>query len=614
MIANRNTPKIIFLIMAVAVCICFCLVLFNDLIAEAADTIGISMDYETVLFDNDSIISINILIDDDDWNEMLQNAISEEYVQCDVEVNGTAFYNVGIRPKGNTSLTSIANDPITDRYSFKLEFDHYVEGQSCFGLDKLVLNNNYADATNMKEALVYDMYKYLGADASLCSYAKISVNSEYWGIYLALEAPEDSFILRNYGVQSGRLYKPEGVNIGGISGGKRSFDDMFAGAASAMKPPGIQNDSEYISFSRQSDVEESGPQSPGVFGSEPGFDRNELTNRPDMDLDLLGGGSGFSISNGGADLNYTDDELDSYSAIWDGEITNSDKADHRRVVAALKNISEGKDLESSMYVDNLLRYMAVHIFSVNEDSLSGSMAHNYYLYEYGGRLNLLPWDYNLAFGGMGGSSSTSNVVNSPIDNAFSITVFFDSLMADETYHGMYYEYMRQLVSEYVNGGGFDAFYNRTRSLIDEAIKTDPTAFYTYEEYLDAADTLYQVVKLRAESITGQLDGSIPSTKSGQRDSSALIAATDVNIRAMGHMNPGGGAMGEQDMQDEGLSWNVKDAKPLVNDINEKPLTDDFRPVNRLNSSVKFFVYILSAAIFIAAALFAVLYRRRPGKQ
>lgn len=605
--------------MAVAVCICFCLVLFNDLIAEAADTIGISMDYETVLFDNDSIISINILIDDDDWNEMLQNAISEEYVQCDVEVNGTVFYNVGIRPKGNTSLTSIANDPTTDRYSFKLEFDHYVEGQSCFGLDKLVLNNNYADATNMKEALVYDMYKYLGADASLCSYAKISVNSEYWGIYLALEAPEDSFILRNYGVQSGRLYKPEGVNLGGTSGGKRSFDDMFAGAASAMKPPGIQNDSEYISFSRQSDIEESGPQSPGVFGSEPGFDRNELANRPDMDLDLLGDGSGFSISNGGADLNYTDDELDSYSAIWDGEITSSDKADHRRVVAALKNISEGKDLESSMYVDNLLRYMAVHIFSVNEDSLSGSMAHNYYLYEYGGRLNLLPWDYNLVFGGMGGSSSTSNVVNSPIDNAFSITVFFDSLMADETYHGMYYEYMRQLVSEYVNGGGFDAFYNRTRSLIDEPIKTDPTAFYTYEEYLDAADTLYQVVKLRAESITGQLDGSIPSTKSGQRESNALIAVTDVNIRAMGHMNTGGGEMGEQDMQDEGLSWNVKNAKPLVNDINEKPLTDDFQPVNRLNSSVKFFasiasVYILSAAVFIAAALFAVLYRRRPGKQ
>ena len=63
-----------------------------------------------------------------------------------------------------------------------------MDGQTCFGLDKLILNNNYADATNMKEALIYDMYQYLGADASLYNYAEISVNGEYWGVYLALEA------------------------------------------------------------------------------------------------------------------------------------------------------------------------------------------------------------------------------------------------------------------------------------------------------------------------------------------------------------------------------------------------------------------------------------------
>ena len=108
-------------------------------------------------------------------SDMLENAISEEYYSCTVEIGGKTFYQVGIRPKGNTSLSNIANDPTTDRYSFKLEFDHYVEGQTCFGLDKLVLNNNYADATNMKEALIYDMYQYLGADASLYNYAKVSV-------------------------------------------------------------------------------------------------------------------------------------------------------------------------------------------------------------------------------------------------------------------------------------------------------------------------------------------------------------------------------------------------------------------------------------------------------
>ena len=140
------------------------------------------MEYETELFDTNSILTVNILMDETDWNDMLANATAEEYYQCDVEINGTAFYRVAIRPKGNTSLTSIASDPTTDRYSFKLEFDHYVDGQTCFGLDKLILNNNFADATNMKEALIYDMYRYLGADASLYNYAKISVNGEYWGV------------------------------------------------------------------------------------------------------------------------------------------------------------------------------------------------------------------------------------------------------------------------------------------------------------------------------------------------------------------------------------------------------------------------------------------------
>ena len=47
-----------------------------------------------------------------------------------------------------------------------------------------------------------------------------------------------------------------------------------------------------------------------------------------------------------------------------------------------------------MDVDNLLRYMAVHIFSANEDSLSGMMAHNYYLYEAGGKAGTSSLDYN----------------------------------------------------------------------------------------------------------------------------------------------------------------------------------------------------------------------------
>lgn len=543
MIAHKHITKIIAVVMAVAVCLCLCAVAFSGQIAEAIGNTGISMEYETELFDTNSILTVNILMDETGWNDMLANATAEEYYQCDVEINGTAFYRVAIRPKGNTSLTSIASDPTTDRYSFKLEFDHYVDGQSCFGLDKLILNNNYADATNMKETLIYDMYQYLGADASLYNYAKISVNGEYWGVYLALEAVEDSFMLRNYGAQSGKLYKPDSMNIGdGKDFGDFNADDMDFGN---MTPPDTQGNANQANSSTPSQTPDTvdPPQnrdSSGETSAEPSTDSGE---RPSMDFNFAGGKGGFSMSGGGADLNYTDDELDSYETIWDGEVTSTKKSDHKRVVTALKNISEGNDLETYMDIDNLLRYMAVHVFSVNEDSLSGMMAHNYYLYESGGKLNLIPWDYNLALGGMGGSSDATSVVNDAIDNAFSGTNFFDTLMEDETYHSQYYTYLQQLVSEYIDGGGFDAFYERVRSQIDELVKTDPTAFYSYDEYLTAADTLYQVVKLRGQSIQGQLDGSIPSTEEAQRSSDALVDASTLDISVMGSMNTGGGGGG-----------------------------------------------------------------------
>ena len=105
-------------------------------------------------------------------------------------------------------------------------------------------------------------------------------------------------------------------------------------------------------------------------------------------------------------------------------------------------------------------------------------------------------------------------MNDAIDNAFSGTTFFDTLMENETYHSQYYAYLQQLVSEYIDGDGFDAFYTRVRSQIDTLVETGPTAFYSYDEYLTAVDTLYQVVKLRGESIQGQRTGRFsPRTRS-----------------------------------------------------------------------------------------------------
>lgn len=530
MLAHRNFAKLVAVLTAAAVCLSLLAAATGDFLVEALGGKGVTMEYESALFDTDKVLDVNIRIDEDDWQTMLDNAINEEYVSCDVEIGGKTFTNVGIRPKGNTSLSSIVSDPDSDRYSFKLEFDKYVEGQTCFGLDKLVLNNNYTDATNMKEAIVYDMYRFLGADASLYNYAKLSVNGEYFGIYLALEAVEESFMLRNYGAANGALYKPEGMEMGGGKGG----DDGNRGG-------NLPDFGDMPDMGQMPDFGDgAGDAAPGFDGNGDVWVREAADTNEKTDFGNFGnfGSFGSMGGSGGADLNYTDDDLDSYETIWEGEVTDTGKQDHKRVVAALKAVSEGTDLETYFDVDNILRYMAVHTFVVNADSLSGNMAHNYYLYESGGKLNILPWDYNLSFGGMNGGDASS-VVNDAIDTPFSGTQFFDTLLENEEYLEQYHAYLDRLVEEYVFGGGFDAAYTRIRAQIDTSVETDPNALYTYAEYSTAAEMLHETVRLRAESVRGQLDGSIPSTDAGQRtDSSALVDASSIDLSVMGTMMGG----------------------------------------------------------------------------
>ena len=99
---------------------------------------------------------------------------------------GLVYENVAIRGKGNTSLTQVEQYG-NSRYSFKVEFEHYDNALSYYGLDKLSLNNLIQDNTMLKDYLCYQLMGSFGVDAPLCSFVYITVNGEDWGLYLAVE-------------------------------------------------------------------------------------------------------------------------------------------------------------------------------------------------------------------------------------------------------------------------------------------------------------------------------------------------------------------------------------------------------------------------------------------
>ena len=525
--------------------------------------------YASRLFDTSTVHTIDIVMDD--WDSFIENCSDEEYTDCTVIIDGEAYRNVGLRAKGNTSLTSVKSYG-NNRYSFKIEFDHYDDGGNYYGLDKLCLNNIIQDNTYMKDYLTYQLMREFGADAPLCSYSYITVNGDDWGLYLAVEGVEESFLQRNYGSDYGQLYKPDSIDMGGGRGNGRGFDmedfqqRMPEGDMNfdrGMNPDGGMNFNRGMRPDNNMEFDNdmrSDRHTEFNDGMKP-YDNIEFDNGMKSDNNMefergMGGMSGGrSMGSSDVSLIYTDDEFESYINIFGNAKTNLTDADKTRLIESLQQMNNGENIESVVNTEEVIRYFVVHNFVVNFDSYTGSMIHNYYLYEDDGQLSMIPWDYNLAFGGFQSQSDATNLVNYPIDTPVSGgTIDSRPMLAwifgDEEYKELYHRYFAEFIAQCFDSGYVADMIDTVSEMISPYVESDPTKFCTYEEYQDGIAALREFCLLRAESVTGQLDGTIPSTSDGQsQDTSSLIDASNLVISNMGNMgNMMSGGMQERRRQ------------------------------------------------------------------
>ena len=525
--------------------VCVLIITFFFMNADKMGVLAVSSTvsgYESRLFRTSIVHTIDIVMDD--WDTFLENCMNEEYENCTVIIDGDAYKNVAIRAKGNTSLSQVENYG-NNRYSFKIEFDHYDEANTYYGLDKLCLNNIIQDNTYMKDYLTYQLMHAYGADAPLCSYTYITVNGEDWGLYLAVEGVEDAFLKRNYGNDYGALYKPDSMTMGGGRGNGRDFDmgefDFelpMQGEGGEFEPP-IQGEGGEFEPPMQRGREAFGQRQEGFMPRGAGS------------INEMGGGMNGAMESSDVSLIYTDDEYDSYSNIFENAKSTISNSDKKRLIASIKQLNENENIEDILNVEEVIRYFVVHNFVVNFDSYTGSMIHNYYLYEKDGQLSMIPWDYNLAFGGFMSESDATSLINYPIDTPVSggtldSRPMLSWIFENEEYTQMYHQCFAEFISEYFDSGYFSEMIDSLEAMIAPYVEKDPTKFCTYDEFKEGVSALKEFCLLRAESVSGQLDGSIPATSDGQmEDASALIDGNGLAISDMGSMGDmmGGGPHG-----------------------------------------------------------------------
>ena len=522
--------------------------------------------YAEKLFDTSYVHKINISISAEDWSDLKANPTDKTKYQADIEIDGDAVNAVSFSTKGNTSLSSVADDENSDRYSFKVNFGKFVDGQNYYGLDKLNLNNMYADATFMKDYLSYEIFRAAGVDAPLTSYVWLTVNGEDAGLYLAIEDVGESYLERG-GETDTALYKPETEQLNNV--GNMNKDNM-------KNPPDFANNGNNGNNTDNTDNSNDKkshdmPDMDWNNGEKPDFPEMNgympnMYDMPDFSKghggmpDMMGG------NDSGASLKYTDDKIDSYADIFDNAETDVDDNDKKTVISSLKTLSEflsggatAEQLESAVDTKAVINYFAAHNFVLNYDSYTGNMLHNYYLSETDGKLSLIPWDYNLAFGAFGGrgmdksgentSSSTSTaLINTGIDSPLSGAEETDRPMwswiaSNDEYLSIYHQAYDNLLKNYFENGKCDAEIDRVSSMIGEYIEKDEKAFYNADQFDTAVKSLKLFCSLRSQSIRAQLDGTLSATTDKQ-DASSQTDASQLDIQSMGSQGGHNGKDGQ----------------------------------------------------------------------
>lgn len=482
----KKTPVILVFVILL-VLFCFAVFVYPKIGLEPANT---GFKYMDTVFDQSQVTSVDIEMDEEDYTSMIENAADEEMFEANVTINGTTVSNVGIRTKGNLSLRSVVQMEDSERYSFKIDFDYYDSTQSLGGLKKLNLNNNYSDASQMREYMSYKLMGEFGIATPGYSYMYVKINGEERGLYLGVEAIEETFLARTFDKGSDSLYKPDGT---------------------------------------------------------------------------------------GSDLKYISDMYDDYTGI--GAKTNVSDKDEDEFVDFIAAINaEDADLDSVLDVDEMLRYFAANTALVNLDSYQGNMKHNYYLYEEDGIFSILPWDYNMSFGGFGGDrgqggfpnqrdsiesdentetianteameqvipnrdilpSTSANNEEDQIKNRPQMGMIGGNALSDSNINFSIYEpvsgitmeerplinvllssdenvstyetYLSEIASTFLAKEKFTQMVDEVYNLIKPYVEQDPTAFYTVEEFeadVYGDNGIIEFASQRSESILAQLSGDL----------------------------------------------------------------------------------------------------------
>jgi len=162
---------------------------------------------EDWIFDPDMLHTLDIVISEENITKLNDETTAYStgdpvYVPADIWYDGELVEQVGVRIKGRWGSWR----SLSQKSSFKIDFNRYVDGQTFYGLKGLTMNNMVIDCSYMREHIAYQVYRAGGSPAPRTAYTRVSLNGDDFGLYLNVEIVDDVFLRKNFDDARGKLY------------------------------------------------------------------------------------------------------------------------------------------------------------------------------------------------------------------------------------------------------------------------------------------------------------------------------------------------------------------------------------------------------------------------
>lgn len=172
--------------------------------------------------------SVALTIDASEYQAMLKTYLAsqtKEWISGTVTIDGTAYRDVGLRLKGNSSLKSVTADATIESLPWKVSLDKHVDGVQHAGISTFVIRSN-SSTSALNEAVALELLGSAGLPTGGATYLSLSANGSTPKLRLAVESLDDTWVAHAF-TQTGVLYKAEATGDYSYRGTKASaYDDV----------------------------------------------------------------------------------------------------------------------------------------------------------------------------------------------------------------------------------------------------------------------------------------------------------------------------------------------------------------------------------------------------